>query len=195
MLTIPERTPDETEVLRRAIETALAGLRVACPGIIQSFDVGAQTAIVQLAIREKVNLNGNLSWVDIPLILDVPVYFPRAGGYVLTMPVAKGDECLVIFGDMCIDGWWQAGGVQNQVDKRRHDLSDAFALVGVWSQPRKIPNYSATSAQLRNDAGDTFIEVAAPNINITAAGKVTIQGRDFMNHIHHEPDGVTGGVV
>jgi hypothetical protein len=153
-------------------------MRVAVPGIIQSFNATAQTVTVQVAIRERVNLNGNLSWETIPLLVDVPIFMPRAGGFTLTMPVTAGDECLVVFGDNCMDAWWQSGGVQNQVEKRRHDLSDGFAIVGIWSQPRVLPDYKTDAAQLRNDAGDVYVE-------IDGQGKARVQATDIEFHATH----------
>ena len=151
------------------------------PGIIQSFDAAAQTVTVQPALREKMLADGDESWIDIPLLVDVPIVIPRAGGYALTLPIQAGDECLVVFGDMCMDGWWQSGGVQNQVECRRHDLSDGFAIIGVWSQPRVIPGYSTGSAQLRNDAGSAYVELAGDTINIVG-GTVNIKaGRVNIN--------------
>jgi hypothetical protein len=212
MLRTTERVQDETEMYRRMMENTVNNLRVAAPGIIRSFDADKQTAVVQIAIREKINIKGRLQWTDIPLLVDVPVVFPKAGDYALTLPVKKDDECLVIFADFCIDAWWQSGGIQNQLDKRRHDLSDGFALVGVSSQPKKITNYSANTIQLRNKAGDTYVEINENNINIVAAenttvncnnasitcsGNVTIDsgsvtigsntvidGKNFLNHTH-----------
>lgn len=95
-----------------------------------------QTVRVQPAIREVVT-GSDYTPVSIPLpeLLDVPIVLPRAGDYVITLPVRAGDECLVIFADQCIDAWWQNGGVQNQMERRRHDLSDGFAILGTWSQP------------------------------------------------------------
>lgn len=116
------------------------------------------------------------TWEDLPQLVDVPVVFPRAGGYVLTMPIKPGDECLVIFGDNCMDAWWQSGGVQNQIDCRRHDLSDGYCIPGPWSQPRTIPNYSTSSAQLRTESGSSYIELAGNDINIVAAGNIKIKG-------------------
>lgn len=153
------------------------GLRVACPGIVLSFNAEEQTVSVQPAIREKrVSAEGEETWIDIPQLVDVPVVFPRAGGYVLTFPVKPGDECLVIFGDSCMDAWWQSGGVQNQIDCRRHDLSDGYAILGPWSQPRTIPNYSTSSAQLRTESGSSYIELSGDTINIVAPGAINIKG-------------------
>lgn len=158
------------------IRTQNIGLRVACPGIIRSFDPDEQTVTVQPAIREKrIDPEGTETWVEIPELLDVPVVFPRAGGYCLTLPVRAGDECLVVFGDSCMDAWWQSGGVQNQIDCRRHDLSDGYAILGPWSQPRRVPGYSTNTAQLRNDSGSAYVEIAGSTINIVGS-TINIKG-------------------
>lgn len=225
MLSLNERAQDQNEMLQRMSENNSYDLRVASPGIIQSFNPSTQTATVQLAIREKINIDGNVSHEEIPTLLDVPVFMPRAGGYCLTLPVSAGDECLVIFGDNCMDAWWQSGGVQNQLEKRRHDLSDGYALVGIWSQPRVVSGYSASTAQLRNEAGTAYIELAGNNINLVGAnvtvtasgnfninadsyavtanhsnmngsGTTVIDGKTFLSHHHSDPQGGnTGGVT
>lgn len=150
-------------------------IRVALPGIIQSFDPGTVTATVQPSVRCMVRDNdGNVSTEDYPLLVDVPVIFPRGGGCTLTFPVSAGDECLLIFADRCIDFWWQNGGIQKPVDGRMHDLSDAFAIVGPQSQAQKISGISTTAAQMRTDDGAAFVEVAAGHaITVKTPGKLT----------------------
>jgi len=120
------------------IERAAVQLRVALPGIIMSFDPNTQTVQVQCAIRETIKLDGIPTNVEIPLLGEVPIIFPNGGGFVITFPVQPGDECLVIFADLCIDAWWQSGGIQNRMEGRRHDFSDAFAIVGPFSQRRSL---------------------------------------------------------
>ena len=176
MITIRERIGGLDELLRTQEDKTKNVLRVAIPGIVQAFNSIEQTVTVQPALREKLRDNdGNISWVNLPLLLDVPLCFPRAGGMVLTMPVQAGDECLVIFADMCIDAWWSNGGVQNQIETRRHDLSDGFAIIGTWSQPRVISSYSTDSAQLRTEDGNTYINVKPGEINLVATS-VKING-------------------
>ena len=174
MITLPERLKLKSEVYRKLLDQFEFDMRVASPGIIQSFNATSQTVTVKVALREKINLNGNLTWEEIPVLVDVPVFMPRAGNYVLTMPVTAGDECLVIFGDACMDAWWQSGGIQNQIDRRRHDLSDGFALLGVWSQPKKISGYSTSTTQLRNLSGDTYAEIDGTTVNVIAASEVNV---------------------
>ena len=151
------------------IRQSQCDLRVAVPGIIQSFDPARQLAVVQIALREKVVTPGK-SPVDtaISLLKDVPVVLPRGGGYSLTLPLKSGDECLLVFSDMARDYWWLRGGVQNQFELRRHDLSDAFCIPGPWSQPRVLPAYSTTSAQLRSDDGLVKIDLSTTGITVTA---------------------------
>ncbi|EHL08969.1 hypothetical protein HMPREF0322_00392 [Desulfitobacterium hafniense DP7] len=175
MRTVGERIGSEFELYQRLTNKVSNDIRVAVPGIIQSFDAGAQTATVQPAIREKiVDPAGNVSDVALPLLLDVPVVFPKAGGFAITFPVKKGDECLVVFGDMCIDGWWSAGGIQNQLEKRRHDLSDGFAILGVSNQPNKVQNYNASNLEIRSLSGGQKIELSDNGINLV--GNVRVNG-------------------
>ncbi len=163
-------------------QAIMSAMRVSIPGIIQSFDPDAVTAVVQPAIKgvEHDESGAEVS-VSLPLLVDVPVVFPRGGGCTLTFPVKEGDECLVIFADRCIDFWWQSGGVQEPVDGRMHDLSDAFCIVGPQSQAKKIGGISTTGAQLRTDDGSAFIEVAAGgDITATTTGNTTINAPEII---------------
>lgn len=176
MIGLAERLGIEEEILRKALENFSFDLRVASPGIIQSFDSVKQTVKVLIALREQIVYNDlDPQWVEIPILVDVPIVLPRAGGFTLTMPIQAGDECLVIFGDSCIDAWWAMGGIQNQMDKRRHDLSDGFAILTPWSQPKVLPNYSIDTTQLRTDDGLAYVEVTKDfKVNIVAPGDVNI---------------------
>lgn len=171
----PAQSGDLSQTLDATQAISSSQLRVAMPGVIQSFNPGAVTCVVQPGIKGQ--LNGKS--VALPPLVDVPVIFPRGGGVTLTFPVAAGDECLVIFADRCIDFWWQSGGVQEPVDPRQHDLSDAFALVGPQSQAKKISGISTSAAQLRSDDGAAFIEInpASHAVNVTTPGDLTATAR------------------
>ncbi len=209
MIKIAERMSNEVEMIRAVKDSIFSELRVAAPGIIQSFDAVKQTATVKIAIKEQIDNNGITEDVEIPLLLDVPIVIPQAGGYAITLPISAGDECLVVFSDACIDGWWQSGGIQGQIDKRRHDLSDGFAILGVKSQPNILTGYSTNSASLRTVDGSckvevksNEIEVSAPTVKVTGSQTVnvsgnnttTIDGKDFLTHKHQYHPG-TGGLT
>lgn len=196
---IPEIIPSKTEESEMIKANLNNSLRVACPGIIQAFDIESQTATVRLCIRESItNDIGASHWVEIPPLLDLPILIPRAGGYMMTLPIKTGDECLVVFSDMCIDGWFVHGGVQNQMEKRRHDLSDGICIPGIWSQPNRVKDYSTTSCQIRNEEGSSYIELSGDDVNIVAKGNINLSAAsvksnnlDINTHTHTYSGGET----
>ena len=211
MISVNQSLQNDLAQWRLVPKEAMHDLRVACPGIVSSFDADEQTVSVKLALRELIltpKKEHNMiiprpEWVEVIELQKVPICIPRAGGFSLTLPVSVGDECLVVFADACYDAWWQSGDVQNQIDKRRHDLWDGFAIIGPWSQPRKLADYSTTAAQLRSDDGSVKVEVSGNAVNITAptvtiSGDVTIEGKSFLGHTHsgvQSGSSATGGVV
>ncbi len=167
MQSIAESTGNQFGLFESMKKKWFTDLRVAVPGIIQSFDPAEQTVTVQPAIKEHVaDGEGNVTEMALPLLLDVPIVFPKSGGFVLTMPINAGDECLVVFSDMCIDGWWAHGDIQIQEEIRRHDLSDAFAILGPCSQVKKLSNYNNNACELRTTDGSQCIEITQSHINL-----------------------------
>jgi hypothetical protein len=178
MLDRRERVADREEALRLIADARAGDIWTSLPGIIQAFYPQTMTVDVQPAIN-GVRQQSDGSWVrlQMPVIPDVPVYFPGGGGVTLTFPIAKGDECLIVFSARCIDSWWDRGGVQDQFELRMHDLSDAIALVGVRSRPRAF-SPSTTCARVTTDDGQTYFEFdpAAKKVNVLASGGINLNG-------------------
>lgn len=161
---------DPQQAMRSMLEGRQVSMWTAIPGIILSVDLAAMTCEVQVAIKSVViDANGTQREVEIPPLPDVPICFPRGGGFLITMPLAPGDEVLVVFASRCIDAWWQSGGVQQAMEARMHDLSDAFAIPGPFSQPAasSLGAPGTDDLQIRNEAGTTYV-------SITADGKVKL---------------------
>jgi len=171
-------------MLRVVAEGNQTKIWTALPGIIQSFDAAKMTCVVQPTIQgRQVTSKDEVKFINFPLLLDCPVFFPSGGGVTLTFPIAPGDECLVVFSSRCMDAWWQSGGIQPPAEARMHDLSDGFVLPGVRSQPRVLSSVSTSKAQLRSDDGATYVELdptgAIVKIKATTIildGAVTITG-------------------
>lgn len=173
-----ERLDSPHDMLLQAFEGLQSGLWTAMPGVIQAFDPVAMTCTVQPSIMVKVQKQDySEEWVNLPLLIHVPVIFPSAGACSITFPVKNGDEVLVVFASRCIDAWWQSGGVDNQqVEFRMHDLSDGFAIPGPRSQPRVIGSVSTTELQIRSDDGQAVIAInpTSHDIRINTTSKVTV---------------------
>lgn len=172
-----ERYDDQEVMLRTMLGGLQHGIWTALPGSIVSFDADAVTASVQPGVAGVITgQDGATSTANLPVLTDVPVVFPRGGGCTLTFPVAAGDECLIVFACRSIDAWAQSGGVQPPSNARKHDLSDAFAIIGPMSQANKISGISTSTTQLRSNDGSTFVELDPTGqvVNVTAPGGMTI---------------------
>jgi hypothetical protein len=182
-------------------------IRVALPGVIVSFDGDAQTASVQPLIKQ-IMVDGTTQML--PVLQDVPVSFPRGGGFVLTFPVGPGDECELTFHDRCIDGWWASGNPSEPLDYRIHDLSDATARVGISSLPNVVKGFDAGAVALRKLDGSAFVKIDAAGVvhiagtklvvdcPIEYAGGITGTGdivADGVSLEHHLTTGVQAGTT
>jgi protein gp138/GpV-like protein with Apex motif len=220
-----EELDDAEEAQRLAMEGFQAGLWTALPGIVTKVDLDAQTVEVQPAIKgEVLDENGQTTLVNLPILADVPICWPRGGGFALTFPIVAGDEVLVVFSSRCIDSWWQSSGVQKAAEFRMHDLSDGFAILAPTSQPKKLANVNANSVELRNEAGTNYVRLSngtislkateainidAPIVNITGvvnqtgnynqvSGVQTFNGINFATHKHtgvQTGGGTSGGPI
>jgi hypothetical protein len=195
-------SPEETNLLM--LDGRQATTWTALPCIVESVNFAQQTIVAQPTIQGVTyDQNNNPTYVKLPLLADVPLVFPSAGGFMITFPIAQGDEVLVIFSSRCIDAWWQLGGIQVPLEMRMHDLSDGFAIPGPKSVPNVFPSINNTDLQIRNKAGTTFISITeagnivmtAPTVtvngNLVVTGEVTGDGIPLSTHVH--PGVTTGG--
>lgn len=156
------------------MEDVQAQIWTALPGVVTAVDLSKQTVSVQPSVQGSISApDGSSQSVNLPVLVDVPIVWPRAGGFALTFPIKANDEVLVVFASRCIDAWWQSGGVGVQAEVRMHDLSDGFAVLAPTSQPKKLSNVSSANVQLRDEAGTTYVEIA-PGGKIKLLGATSI---------------------
>lgn len=168
MITSKERANSYEEAIRAAIGGNRASLWTALPGYIVLFNAAKQTASVQPTLTTTVTAkDGSKSQLQMPVLLDCPVQFPRGGQCVITFPVAPGDECLIVFASRCIDAWWQGGGIQPQSEVRMHDLSDGFAIMGVSSVPHAVSALSTSAVEVRSLDNTTKLSLNAATQTVT----------------------------
>jgi hypothetical protein len=169
MIHAKERLNDEQETLRNAIEGIQAKIWTALPAKILTVNYAKQTLTAQPTIMGKItDSDGNVSDVNLPVLVDVPFQSFGGSGFIVTMPNLEGSECLIVFSSRCIDAWWANGGIQPQAEQRMHDLSDGMAIIGFNSQKRVIPSYSTTAVEVRTFDGATKIGLTNGTVTITA---------------------------
>lgn len=126
-------TPTLGAVIKAAIEARLAGLWVALPARVESYDPATQRCSAQpVSLQGYVDETGERRTTRLPVVADVPVAWPRGGGFRATFPLASGDYVLLLFTSLAFEAWALGGGVNlDSGDDRRNTLSDAIAVAGI----------------------------------------------------------------
>ena len=173
--------------IQQVVENNLRDLHTCIPGVIESFDSATQLASIQPLLKRKFINNQE---VELPLCINCPVIFPGAGGFVMTFPVVPGDECLIMFSERALDTWLQSGGIQLPLDTRRHSLSDAIAILGLFSQPNKLPAFFGDGIELKDVAGNTYCRLKVSGVDIK--GDTNIDGNLTITELSTADDHFSG---
>lgn len=196
-------------LIKTIINQRLKNTHTALPGIIVDFDEDTQLATVQPVINRVFKQEESDGYKELelamPPLINVLVQFPRSGGYVITFPVKKGDECQLIFNERSIDEWYLSGKVSTPSSKAIHTLDDAVAILGISSKVNKIEYFDNTKLTLRSednnlkitmDSSDNSIELTSTKVKITGdcdiLGTLKAGGKTVNNHNHRfiNSDGV-----
>lgn len=119
-------------------KTMMSSLRVGTFGRVVSFNSDRGTVNVQPLIKERISTKDGIIEVEMPLMLNCPVFF--SGG--TTFTPQENDLCVLIHMDRSFQELINNYDVNKSEtiksygqgnSTRKHDLSDAIALVGFLS--------------------------------------------------------------
>ena len=147
-------------------------------GKIENVDTTNQTVDVQI-LHKRVNMKFKTRELkDYALLKQVPFVVIGGGQSNLTFPIAKGDNCLLLFCDYEIDRWWDTGQSLPSNFERKHDISDAFAIVGIHSMVDLLQGYSRYVQLKYSDNSKIVVgnEITLNNAQVTATGDVNASG-------------------
>lgn len=122
-------SPSLADVIRAFVREGAADLHVSIPAKVVRVELDKGLVDAQPLVKEV--LEGQA--VSVPVIPNVPIVWPGAGGFRLTFPIVAGDVVLLVFADRSLDLWLSKGGEVDPQDPRRHALSDAIAIPGLRS--------------------------------------------------------------
>ena len=179
-------TPDLSTVIEAAIKYHLGELNTSIPARILKYDETKQEAEVQPLIKRRYKDGRVISRAP---ITGVPVIFPAAGGGIITFPVKVGDTVLLVFSQRSIDRWVRSeGGEVDPLDNRKHDISDAMAIPGLFT----------LNQALQSDPDNVIIKFSGASISLTPNGEVNIEAPGGFNVVGDSTIdgtlGVTGDV-
>lgn len=180
---------DDSQLYENIIKKVNFNLRCCIPGVIQQYDPKTNTASIQPAIREEiVNEDNTVQYMNLPILVNVPIIFPSCSIGSIKMLLKKGDECLVLFSDLSIDNFWKYANVQNPIEVRRHDLSDGIAIPCVLSQPNTKP-FNGTGMEITSE--DSKISITKDGITFSDKnGTITLEQMiKLLSHVHQDSTG------
>src|SRR5690606_18511952 len=120
------------QLIDHMVEQKLDDLHVALPARVERFDPATLRGDVVPLVKRRVTNDGEPE--PLPPILDVPFWMPKAGPFVLRLPVRRGDVVLVVFSERALDYLLVDGNPQEPRFRRRHALDDAIAIPGLLHQ-------------------------------------------------------------
>lgn len=159
MANLDTREPELSDVIRTIVDQMFLSLNVCLPGKVVSYNPQKQYADVQIQLLKKYS---DFSTEPHPVIPNVPVRHPRAAGgnAFIHMPVAIGDDVLLVFSQRSLDNWktqnvpvvGQNGGVDTN-DTRKHHITDAFAILGGSAMPDAFKVTNPSAIEISNGTG------------------------------------------
>jgi len=166
------------ELIRAAIDAAVDDMRVAMPGAVERVDVSAQTVDVRpLLLNRLIDDAGDITQEEIPVLPSVPINWPRAGGFFITMPITVGDTGLLIFPDFSIDQWRAKGGTipVDPLDLRSHSVTSAVFVPGLHAKNNTLADAHASNMVLGKDGGS--------HIHIKPGGEVHVGSENAADFV------------
>lgn len=174
-----ERAP--REVIDKIMLDWRSSMHTAFPARIVSYDAALQTVDIAPALQREVPTdNPTEPWAFEQLpdpLYNVPVMWPRGGGYAITFPLKAGDWVLVVCAEQSTLMWRQSGDTHEEPG-----LVDPFGLNGLVALPGWFPDTQKLSGVSTDDLV-IGTEDGAAAIRLKPGGTVSLgsdQGDDFV---------------
>jgi hypothetical protein len=142
------------------MDSRLAMLHTAMPGVVESYDAAKQTADVKPQLMRAVDDgDGGVVVEELPTLPNVPVLFGRGGGFFASFPLAKGDMVLLVFCERDTGQWRSKGEATDPADRRLHPLSGAVALPGFYPDSKALGSAHAENMVVGKDGSSAVIHM------------------------------------
>jgi hypothetical protein len=167
-------TPRGAELWRLVMESRLLDVHTALPAKVVSFSASDQTVVVQPLIKNVIKSSDGTELVEsYPQLRDIPVLYPRAGGFVVAFPIAADDVVTVLCNEWPIDNYREKGREDHPVHLDRHSFGGAVALpVGPYKSSDTISE--TIDALIIGHDGGAVIRIADDGtVTIGASGAST----------------------
>lgn len=165
-------SPQNADLIREGVASALLDLHVATPGIVQSYDDATQTCSVQPAVKRPLPVEDGTLILDAPeVVQNVPVLVFGSPKLSAQVELAKGDTVLLVYLDFS-PAAWRGSGVQSDPHDTRQS-GPAYPVAIPWHRPAGKAGPDAQNTIGASDSASARFVFTASTI---AAGT----GSDFV---------------
>lgn len=169
-------------------------MNTSIPAIINAFDPTTQRVSATPAIKAQyTSLDLEISYIDCPMITNIPLAVHRGNGLIITHPVEVGKLCTLIFSQRSIDNLLLDGtraaqpfnGTGDFTSRLRcMDMTDAMCFPGIITNTDTISNYNNNAVELRTDDGKVKVSVDKNSLTLVqdsasillSNGNIAMQG-------------------
>lgn len=156
-------TPEQADLIKEAIASALLDMHVFQPGIVQSYDDATKTCSVAPAIRRPIPVeDGTFVTEDLPVIQNVPVMVLGSPALTVEVELVKGDTVILLFADYSLAAWRGSGQVSDPPDLRKH--GPAYPVAIPWHRPKG--KASADEKSTIGKAGGVRVHFKASTVEV-----------------------------
>jgi hypothetical protein len=141
-----KQIPTLAQLIKQAINNQLLDVHTALIGRIEKYDASSQLADIQ-PLAKHASEQENL-----PLLVDVPILFPRAGGFFISLPIQVGDFIQIIFNESNIDDFLTES-VSTINPTSRFSLQGAIAIPGIYPFSKAIHEAHKVNLVIGKDNG------------------------------------------
>jgi hypothetical protein len=179
-------TPTTREALERVLKGGRRSLHTSFPAKVLAYDAASQTVDLEPQLmRELEDDDGALEFEQLPTLYDVPVQWPRAGGFVVTFPIATGDYVEVQCAEQSTLAWRASGAVSVPGISQAHGLNGCIAKPGWYPDTKKLTGVSTADLVIGKEDGSSTIKVKADG-TVTLASDVGAQALALANLVRAE---------
>ena len=147
------QTPTLAQLLKHAIDNRLLDVHTALIAKVERYNAEKQQVDVAPVLNRRIQ-NTEGEWVSeqLPVLCDVPVLFPRAGGFFIFLPIKPGDFVQLIFNEVDIEDWLE-NAPSTIACNERFTLRGAMAIPGVYPEARALRDAYKDSLVLGKEKG------------------------------------------
>src|SRR5215813_4439197 len=138
-------TPSLSQLIKHGIDNRLLDVHTALIAKVESYDAEKQIVDVAPVLKCRIKTKDGY-WINenLPILCDVPVLFPRAGGYFLSFPIKPGDFIQLIFNEVSIEEWLN-DKASSLPCNQRFTLEGAIAIPGVYPLSKTLADAHKTN--------------------------------------------------